>query len=319
MITSVAPQVTDFTRDVLGRYVCNGLDEALRSADKNGRRPDGSPQHDARPFDVIVVGGGTFGSAVAAHLFSVDKAHQRRILVLEGGPFVLTEHVQDLPMVGLDVPVPTSIADLRQAGQDRVARNEVWGLAWHSGTTFPGLAYCVGGRSLYWGGWSPRLLDSEMPMNGTSPNPWPRAVVADLNARYFDEATEQIGVDETNDFIYGPLQNALRQQLFEGINGKQVTDAVPLAELPPHPAVRNRPTAPTRQELFDLLGLSTAPATLSVQHLQNLLKLEAPLAVQTRTLSSFFPFNKFSAVPLLMKASRSAGSEARNDDVKSGS
>src|SRR5439155_9054342 len=41
----------------------------------------------------------------------------------EGGPFVLTEHVQDLPMVGLDVPAPTSIADLRRAGQDRVARN----------------------------------------------------------------------------------------------------------------------------------------------------------------------------------------------------
>ena len=161
MTTSVAPQVTDFTRDVLGRYVCNGLDEALRSADKNGRRPDGSPQHDARPFDVIVVGGGTFGSAVAAHLFGVDKAHRRRVLVLEGGPFVLTEHVQDLPMVGLDVPAPTSIADLRRAGQDRVARNEVWGLAWHSGTTFPGLAYCVGGRSLYWGGWSPRLLVQE--------------------------------------------------------------------------------------------------------------------------------------------------------------
>src|SRR2546425_12930869 len=85
MTTSVAPQVTDFTRDVLGRYVCNGLDEALRSADKNGRRPDGSPQHDARPFDVIVLGGGTFGSAVAAHLFGVDKAHRRRVLVLEGG------------------------------------------------------------------------------------------------------------------------------------------------------------------------------------------------------------------------------------------
>ncbi len=316
MMTSAAPQVTGFTRDVLGRYVCNGLDEALRSADKNGRRPDGSPQHDARPFDIIVIGGGTFGSAVAAHLFSVDTAHQRRVLVLEGGPFVLTEHVQDLPMLGLDVPAPTSIATLRRAGQDRVARNEVWGLAWHSSTTFPGLAYCVGGRSLYWGGWSPRLLDSEMPTDGTSPSPWPRAVVADLNARYFDEATEQIGVDETNDFIYGPLQNALRQHLFDGISGKQVTDAVPLAELPPHPAVRNRPTTPTRQELLDLLGLLTPAATLSAQHLQDLLKLEAPLAVQTRTLSGFFPFNKFSAVPLLMKASRSAEIEARNDDVK---
>src|SRR5437899_11602856 len=111
MMTSAVPQVTAFTRDVLGRYVCNGLDEALRSADKNGRRPDGSPQHDARPFGVIVVGGGTFGSAVAAQLFGGGKAHRRRVPVLEGGPFVSTEHAQALPMDGVDVPVTSAIAD----------------------------------------------------------------------------------------------------------------------------------------------------------------------------------------------------------------
>ena len=36
--------------------------------------------------------------------------------------------------------------------------------------------------------------------------------------------------------------------------------------------------------------------------IEDLNKLEAPLAVQTHTRSGFFPFNKFSAVPLLMKA-----------------
>ncbi len=315
MATSTTPQVTDFSRDVLGRYICNGLDEALRSADRQRRRPDGSPQRDARPFDVIVIGGGTFGSALAAHLFSVDAAHRHRILVLEGGPFVLTEHVQDLPMVGLGVPGATSIADLRWAGQDRVARAEVWGLAWHSSTPFPGLAYCVGGRSLYWGGWSPQLLDSEMPAGAEAPNPWPQAVVDDLNRRYFQEAGKQIGVDETNDFVFGALQTAMRQQLFDGITAKQVTDAVRFTDLPAHPAIGTRTTTPTKQELLDLLGLSSAP-TVSIQDLQNLLKLEAPLAVQTRTVSGFFPFNKFSAVPLLMKASRTSQSEAGNDDVK---
>ena len=311
-MTTATAHITDFTRDVLGRFVCNGLDEALRSADPNGRRPDGSPQRDARPFDVIVVGGGTFGSALAAHVFNADRSHQHRILVLEGGPFLLTEHVQDLPMVGLDVPAPTSIANLRQAGQDGRARNEVWGLAWHSGTPFPGLAYCVGGRSLYWGGWSPRLLDSEMLTDPSAPNPWPAAVVNDLQNQYFSEAGQQIGVDETNDFIFGALQNALRQQLYDGITGKRVTDAISLAELPAPQTVGS--STPAAQKLLDLLGLASSP--LTAQELMNLAKLEAPLAVQTRTLSGFFPFNKFSVVPLIMKASRAAQAESRNDDVK---
>src|SRR5829696_9456597 len=88
--TTAFPQTTDFSRDVLGRYVCNGLDEALRSTDKS-LRPD------ARPFDVIVVGAGSFGGILAQHMFSGDKTHSRRILVLDGGPFLLPEHVQNLP------------------------------------------------------------------------------------------------------------------------------------------------------------------------------------------------------------------------------
>jgi choline dehydrogenase-like flavoprotein len=319
MATSPTAQVTDFTRDVLGRYVCNGLDEVMHSADPNVRRPDGSPQNDARPFDIIIIGGGTFGSALAQHLFNADVAHRRRILVLEGGPFLLTEHTQDLPMIGLNVPNATSIQQLRQSGQfgpDK-PQAEVWGLPWHSSTAFPGLAYCLGGRSLYWGGWSPRLLDEEMPTSGSAPNPWPAAVVSDLNGRYFQEATEQIGVDESNDFIFGPLQNALRQLLVDGINNGQVTDAIPLTTLPDHPAVRSRATPPTVAEILDLLGLP-APSgpPPPAQVLLDMLKVEAPLAVQTRTLSGFFPFNKFSSVPLLMKAVRTAQNEAGNDDVK---
>src|SRR4051812_16816545 len=71
-MTSPKAQYTDFSKDVLGRYVCNGLDEALRSADPGGHRPDGSTQEDARPFDVIVVGGGSFGPIMAQHLFNQD-------------------------------------------------------------------------------------------------------------------------------------------------------------------------------------------------------------------------------------------------------
>jgi hypothetical protein len=60
---------TIFTRDVLGRYVCNTFDEALVTVDPNARAAAGLPARgDLRPFDYIIIGGGTFGAAVAEHL-----------------------------------------------------------------------------------------------------------------------------------------------------------------------------------------------------------------------------------------------------------
>jgi len=275
MATSRTPQVTDFSRDILGRYVCNGLDEALRSADPSVRP-------DVRPFDVVVIGGGAFGLVFAQHLMFQDKAHRHRILVLEAGPVAVPEHVQNLPRLGLHPPGPSRIADLRAIGAADQARSEVWGLAWHSPIGFPGLAYCVGGRSIFFGGWSPRLLAEEMPEDR-----WPAEVRADLNDRYFDEAAEQIGTDVTNDFIGGPLHRALRRQLLEGVNGGHIRGAIPLGDLPSH----------LKQK---------APRADSDE-----LKLEAPLAVQSKTRSGFFPFNKFSSVQLAMKATRLAWEEAR--------
>lgn len=282
MATNPKPSITDFTRDVLGRYICNGLDEAKASADP--------ANPNARPFDVIVIGGGTFGSVFAQHLFFKDKQHRHRILVLEGGPFVLPEHVQNLPMLGLNVAPATSIADLRNTGNFGLDKPqaEVWGLPWHSTAKFPGLAYCVGGRSVFWGGWSPQLLDSEMPLSR-----WPNAVVNDLSNRYFAQASRQIGVDATNDFIFGDMHVALRKLLFDGITANKVADAIPLSQL----------------------ALHLDPSQVKPGE-EDLNKLEAPLAVQTHTRSGFFPFNKFSAVPLLMKAARAAAIESNFDDTR---
>lgn len=276
---------TTFTRDVEGRYICNTLDEARASMD-TALRPD------AKPFDIIIVGGGTFGAALASALFERDKERKHRILVLEGGPFAVHEHMQNIPLAGFGGPDPIHLATIQQwqaNNDERSFRNwnrEVWGLAWHSPHKFPGLAYCVGGRSLFWGGWSPRLLDAEMPGSR-----WPAAVKTDLNDTYFRQASEQIGVTESNDFIQGELHEALRKKLFDGVNGNQVTGAIPLAELELH--------------------LDDIPAAQ-----KDVNKLEAPLAVKTRDRSGAFPPNKFSAVPMLVKASRSAAIESLGDDVK---
>ena len=295
-MTASKPQTTDFTKDVLGRYINNGMDEALTSTDKNGQRPDGSPTSDARPFDVIVIGGGSFGPVFAQHLFSTDHTHSHRILVLDSGSLLLTEHVQNYPPIGLGVPPPTENDPFQ-------LRAEVWGLPWRADPAkvpqgFPGLAYCLGGRSLYFGGWSPRLLDTgtdtEMPRDR-----WPDSVATELNDKYFAEAAQQIGTDQTNDFISGPMHDALRKQLFDGIEADEVPEAIKPAELPLH---------------LDLPpGI---PAAMKEQ-----LKLEAPLAVKSREGSGLFPFNKFSAMPLVIKASRAASTESMHavgypDNVK---
>jgi len=235
MATSKSPQLTDFTNDILGRYMCNGFDEAMHSIDKNAQRPDGSPQSDARPFNAIIIGGGSFGGILAQHLLYADETNSYRILLLEAGRQALPEHFQNLPLQ-------------RQP-------TEGWGVAWESNVPggFPGLAYMVGGRSLFFGGWSPRLLNEEMPAAI-----WPPAVVADLQQKYFDEAARQIGTDTTNDFIHGDLHTALRTLLAAGIKKGTVRHAIPLAQLP-----------------LTLGGLGSNPP--------DYWKLEAPLAVQARS------------------------------------
>ncbi|MEA2238817.1 MAG: hypothetical protein QOC81_3541 [Thermoanaerobaculia bacterium] len=283
---AIKTESTSFTKDIQGRYLCNTYGEATAGG----------------PVDIVVIGGGTFGAAIAEHVWYRQKRAGGgvRTIVLDAGPFTLPEHVQNTGILGLFDPADSVILN-ENASQPEPARNEVWGVPWKSATPFKGLAYCIGGRSLYWGGWSPRLLDAEV-------STWPPQVVADLNALYFDESTKQIGVDDTNDFIFGELQNALRRQLFDNLG--TVAAAIPLADLPPSPLLR--PGADPAQ----LLGL-TSTAGLSPDDLLNLLKLEAPLAVQARAPhAGFFPFNKFSTVPLLMKAARTAYADNADDARK---
>jgi choline dehydrogenase-like flavoprotein len=284
-------EATSFTKDIQGRYLCNDINEV------NAWKTTGG-----RPFDVIVIGGGTFGAAIAEHLWFRQKqtGGGLRTLVIEGGAFTLPEHVQNAGIQGFTDP-PTPFFLNENAPQPEPPRNEVWGVPWKSSTPFKGLAYAIGGRSVYWGGWSPRLLSKEL-------KTWPTATVDDLNARYFDESSRQIGVDETNDFIFGELHEALRKQLFDELG--QAAAAIPLDELPPSPLLK------LGADPLQLLGLDGMDG-LSQNDLENMLKLEAPLAVQARPPhAGFFPMNKFSTIPLLMKAARTASSDSNGDDAK---
>ena len=284
MAQLLTSESTSFTLDNMGRFLCNTLPEALESAAQTvaGRR---------REFDVIVIGGGTFGAVVAEHLLVTDRTRSRRILVLEAGPFVLPEHVQNMPFMG-------GAPDLRVPWVNHPALN------------YSGLIFAIGGRSLTWGGWSPELLDEEMAA-------WPPTVRTALRPAppaegFFAQASRQIGVKETNDFIYGPLHTALRKQLHAGLKAAGNATGFTFAQLLDHPAVRYPdPGEPPIDAavLRDWLGLPVTDTTPEPE-LRELFKLEAPLAVQSTTLPGFFPTNKFSAVPGLIRAARLASTEA---------
>jgi len=313
---------TIFTRDILGNYVCNTFSEATASG----------------PFDIVIIGGGTFGLALAQDLFfrarktgsgTVPedglKPSNYRILVLEGGPFSLPEHVQDIPSLGLGNPgvqapfppgsgLPATRQELISQGNDQKPFFEVWGLPWNSTERFGGLAYCAGGRSLFFGGWSPRYLETEMPTVpvGTisSATLWPLAVVQDLTLEktlkkgFLLDAAKQTGVSAANDFLNGKLQDFYRKKLFD--NYSAIPNKIPLAELPDYVAEAPEDITP---------GLEVQLASPPYPNFQESLKLDAPLSVQALSRPGFFPFNKFSSVPLAIDGARQAFGESGGNDA----
>src|SRR5207245_961226 len=163
---TVEVQETTFSLDVFGRYICNTYDEAIN----NG----------GFPFDAIVIGAGMYGSYVAEKIYRQGKGNLR-VLLLEAGNFLVSEHVQNLSRIGLNAAGPIT-------SDPGIPRERVWGLPWRSNVGFPGLAYCLGGRSLYWGGWSPKLTDPDL-------KNWPAELRTYLKANYNDTEKE-IGVDQ---------------------------------------------------------------------------------------------------------------------------
>ena len=125
-------------------------------------------------------------------------ARNKRVLLLEAGAFLVSEHVQNLAQIGPRCRGPVS-------SDSGTPRERVWGLPWRSNEAMPGLAYCVGGRSLYWGGWAPRLTAADLAL-------WPVGVANYLNAKY-NQLEREIGVDPSTDYITGALYTALRTKL----------------------------------------------------------------------------------------------------------
>jgi hypothetical protein len=216
-------QQTTFSHDVLGRYICNTWDEVA--------------QNGGAPFDAVVLGAGMFGAYCAQKIYRRGAAAGKRVLVLEAGALLVSEHVQNLARIGLNVASPVAV-------DSGVPRERVWGLPWRGNHAAPGLAYCVGGRSLYWGGWAPRLTAADHAR-------WPPALAAFLDATYA-QIEREIGVAPTTDFITGELYLALRQQLDAARPLVPNLDSVEEAPL----AVQGEPPA---SGLFSFDKYSSAP------------------------------------------------------------
>lgn len=174
-------QQTAFSLDAVGRYVCSTWDEATLN---------GGP-----PFTAVVVGAGMYGAYCATKIVRLDPT--ARVLLLDAGRFLVSEHVQNLANIGFNVP-----GAIPPASDPSVARELVWGMPWRGNTDFPGLAYCTGGKSIFWGGWCPRLTGGDL-------THWPAATAQYLVDHYIDVESE-IGVVPATDFIFGELGDVLR-------------------------------------------------------------------------------------------------------------
>jgi choline dehydrogenase-like flavoprotein len=206
-------QQTAFSHDVLGRWVCATWPEVAN----NG----------GDPFDVVVIGAGMFGGYIADKLYRFGENFGLRILVVDAGAFLLPTHIQNLPRLGLGAPAE-QIVDGTNAHPDPDTQNIVWGHPWHSNQAFPGLAYCIGGRSIYWGGWAPRLAPADLAPRAAGQATWPADVVQYL-ADMYGRVEEEMGVSPTADYISGALRDRLLARINAVKDAGQSADDAPLA------------------------------------------------------------------------------------------
>jgi len=169
-----------FSTDLVGRYLCNTLEET------------------AAPFDVVILGAGMVGIALAYDLyrFLEERGKARRILLLDAGGVVLTSHCQDLPFHPHDQPL-FGVRDWPWSTTEHGYQSEA-----------SGLLLAIGGRSLAWSGWADRLDEADFARPGQE---WPCSP-EELGPHY--EVWEQrMGVTEPTPMTSGGLQAVLHERL----------------------------------------------------------------------------------------------------------
>jgi choline dehydrogenase-like flavoprotein len=192
-------------------------------------RPDLDPA--ARPFSFVILGAGMFGSILAEHLFRLDRAKRHRILLLEGGPFLFDDHVQNL------VPL---------VSEAYFKEHESFPWQSSAGLKLAGLLEGLGGRSLVWGAWSPEPLTTEL-------SEWPGDVRVDLYSRYLAQARRLLGVGDRR--FTGSLHEHLRNRLFDALAAHRIRYLTPVAKPEDLDAPVAQRSEPLRPRIFSAMPL----------------------------------------------------------------
>jgi hypothetical protein len=174
---------TTFSVDAIGNRICTAWDKVNEA-------------NESQRFDIVIVGAGMFGAYCAEKLFRRDTSNKLRILVLDAGALFLPTHVNNLPL-------------------SKMPDDVMWARPWTGEPPFVtddnkrALAFCVGGRSLFWAGWAPELMPDDL-------EKWPEDVSKFLNSdEGYDYTATEIGSNQRTDFIaktdtYKKLDKALR-------------------------------------------------------------------------------------------------------------
>lgn len=189
-------QETSFALDAVSRFVCNTIDEAIEAQQLGGFG-----------FDVVVIGSGMYGGFTAAKIYEKGKRQspggRPRVLVLESGPFLISQHFQNLTRMGAFFQlVNRPVVDDNQSFLTQIdyAGGPLQGMSPHH--------RCVGGKSLFWGGWAPPLSNTD---GQDDLSHWPEEVRDFLlSADGYEMIARQIGTQETGDYVNGELMDQLR-------------------------------------------------------------------------------------------------------------
>ena len=155
----------------------------------------------AASLDCLIVGSGTSGATAA-----IELANQgRRVAILEAGPLVLPEHVGSSPFANREDIVPEIHNLVRY---DTLWTSSAGEAAARDGSAEPNnnAWSVVGGRTLFWGGCTPRFLDDDF-------DDWPYD--ADEMRPWYTRAEALIGVSGGNDHWNLPpfMRHAAQEQM----------------------------------------------------------------------------------------------------------